>query len=83
MIQCKCGYKMPLHMATPLKCACGEPLGTGMFVMVDMQEFEGIQAVLAAVESLVLIEDSKPTPDEIFSRVLAIKDAYKRTQKQK
>lgn len=79
MIQCKiCGYKMPQNMATPLKCACGEPLGTGMFVMVDAKEFEEIQAVLTAVDALVLAEGKKPTMDEIFVRVQGIKDAYKR-----
>jgi hypothetical protein len=47
-----------------------------MFVMVDAQTFEGIQAVLVAVESLVLSEVQ--TPEENLSRVVAIKDAYKR-----
>ena len=78
MIKCdKCGYKMPQHMATPLKCACGELLGTGMFTMVDSQEFAGMLAVMGAVENLV--GDTEPMSDErTWTRIQVLRDAFTR-----
>ena len=76
MISCKkCGYKMPQYMATPLKCSCGEPLGTGMFVMVDAKEFEGIQDVLGKVDILV----NDPTTislADVQTRITKLKESF-------
>ena len=59
MITCKCGYKMPLCLATPLKCSCGEPLGTGMFFMVQDDLHDAMLKALGAAQRA--IDDGKAT----------------------
>lgn len=59
MITCKCGCKIPLHMATPLKCSCGEPLGTGMFIMVQDDLYDAIRDALGAAQRA--LDDGKAT----------------------